>query len=154
MDNRLELRLLTGPQALEAVIEPKRLRCRPRAKRRRQIFLQINDPDKEAALKKAKEEASASEYMIAPRTELKLLKEVKNGKYYDDCLILDSSFSPGLQAWVNAGDLLQRTQYPRVGFGNRQYECGAAAVIHPSEVFLAWHSAFLFRREKIPGASF
>ena len=41
-----------------------------------------------------------------------------------------------------------------VGFGNRQYECGAAAVIHPSEVFLAWHSAFLFRREKIPGASF
>jgi len=30
MDNRFELRLLTGPQALEAVIEPGRLRCRPR----------------------------------------------------------------------------------------------------------------------------
>jgi hypothetical protein len=29
MDNRFELRLLTGPQALEAVIEPGRLRCRP-----------------------------------------------------------------------------------------------------------------------------
>ena len=31
MDNRFELRLLTGPQALEAVIEPGRLRCRPGA---------------------------------------------------------------------------------------------------------------------------
>ena len=29
MDNRFELRLLTGPQALEAVIKPGRLRCRP-----------------------------------------------------------------------------------------------------------------------------
>jgi hypothetical protein len=29
MDNRFELRLLTGPQALEAVIEPGRLRCPP-----------------------------------------------------------------------------------------------------------------------------
>jgi hypothetical protein len=29
MDNRFELRLLTGRQALEAVIEPGRLRCRP-----------------------------------------------------------------------------------------------------------------------------
>src|ERR1700722_15225238 len=29
MDNRFELRLLTGPQALEAVIEPGRLRCLP-----------------------------------------------------------------------------------------------------------------------------
>jgi hypothetical protein len=29
MDNRFELRLLTGPLALEAVIEPGRLRCRP-----------------------------------------------------------------------------------------------------------------------------
>lgn len=29
MDNRFELRLLTGPQALEAVVEPGRLRCRP-----------------------------------------------------------------------------------------------------------------------------
>ena len=29
MDNRFELRLLTGPQALEAVIEPGRLRCVP-----------------------------------------------------------------------------------------------------------------------------
>jgi len=29
MDNRFELRLLTGPQALEAAIEPGRLRCRP-----------------------------------------------------------------------------------------------------------------------------
>jgi WD40 repeat protein len=28
MDNRFELRLLTGPQALEAVVEPGRLRCR------------------------------------------------------------------------------------------------------------------------------
>ena len=31
MDNRFELRLLSGPQALEAVIEPGRLRCRPGA---------------------------------------------------------------------------------------------------------------------------
>src|ERR1700751_5385548 len=29
MDNRFELRLLTGPQALKAVVEPGRLRCRP-----------------------------------------------------------------------------------------------------------------------------
>ena len=29
MDNRFELRLLTGPQALEAVIEPGRVRRRP-----------------------------------------------------------------------------------------------------------------------------
>jgi len=36
----------------------------------------------------------------------------------------------------------------QIGFGNRQYESGAAGVILPSEVFLAWHSAFLFRREK------
>jgi hypothetical protein len=29
MDNRFELRLLTGQQAIEAVIKPGRLRCRP-----------------------------------------------------------------------------------------------------------------------------
>src|ERR1700732_3331518 len=31
MDNRFELRLLSGPQALEAAIEPGRLRCHPAA---------------------------------------------------------------------------------------------------------------------------
>ena len=31
----------------------------------------------------------------------------------------------------------------QIGFGNRQYESGAAGASLPSEVFLAWHSAFL-----------
>ena len=57
------------------------------------------------------------------------------------------SDSVGPLALAHARQALERCEPPRVGFGNRQYESGAAAGILPSEVFWAWQNVFLFRRE-------
>jgi hypothetical protein len=70
-------------------------------------FTANNDPDKETLLRHVVEEASASKYMFSPRTTLRLLMIIKNRPYYDDCLVLDTSFSPNVQVWGNAGDLFE-----------------------------------------------
>jgi hypothetical protein len=74
---------------------------------RKSVNNEYNNSDlvKKAALENAQSEASGSDYMIAPSTVLKVLNVVKNGKYFDDYLVSDPTFS-NRQEWVNARYLL------------------------------------------------
>jgi hypothetical protein len=64
-----------------------------------------SDLVKKAALEKAQSDASASDYVIAPSTKLKVLNIVRNGKYFDDYLVSDPKFL-NRQEWVSAKYLL------------------------------------------------